>query len=38
VPGAYYFLMVVNGGKVEPWHLLVITCIPGTIIVDNAHF
>lgn len=37
VPGAIYFLHVVNG-KVQPWHLFVISFIPGSLLVDNVHF
>ena len=37
VPAAWYFLKVVNG-KATPWALAVITLIPASIIVDNAHF
>lgn len=37
VPAAIYFLKVVNG-KVTPWALMVITCIPSTMLVDNVHF
>jgi alpha-1,3-glucosyltransferase len=37
IPAAYYFLNTING-KVTPYSLAIITCIPASMIVDNAHF
>ena len=37
VPAAAYFLKTCTG-KITPWGLFVITCIPSTLIVDNVHF
>ena len=37
LPAAAYFLKVTTG-RVTPFGLFVITCIPSTLIVDNVHF
>ena len=37
IPAAYYLLHAMNG-RVTPYSLAIITCIPASMIVDNAHF